>query len=121
LSTMSEPIKNLFDNLSHKFEIKRIVRLFAKDNVNDPIDDRLIAKWVEDFSVEQLDWRKRDMDISPLLEMAEHRKGSLRVLTLYTAGHWGIIYHWLSSDGLVAIPGVSWKTLVIHYCMTTKC
>jgi hypothetical protein len=116
-SAIAESMKLLLDKLRNDFRIQQIVRLIGKDNTGQ-IDDDLMAEWVHKFKVERLDWHKRDFDISFLQEFALQKHGhrlALRVLSLYTAGHWGVIYHWLSPDGLFSIPGVSKVSLCRHY------
>jgi hypothetical protein len=104
-SEMASSIKDLFQNLN-EFEVNQIMRLYAKDNPKDPVDDESIAKWVEIFKVEELDWQKPDLDIDLFVKMAQSGRSSLKTINLYTNGHWGVLYHWLSIDGLFSILGV---------------
>jgi hypothetical protein len=67
----------------------------------------MIARWVEYFEVVDLNWRRLDLDISSLVEAAKRRSLRLRNLSLYTIGHKGVIFHWTSKLGVVAIPHVS--------------
>jgi len=104
-SEMAASIKDLFTNLK-EFKVTQIMRLYAKDNSKDPVDDESIANWVGIFKVEELDWQKADLDVKPLVNMAQSARSSLKTINLYTNGHWGVLYHWLSLDGLFALLGV---------------
>jgi len=110
-SHMATSIKELFKNLE-TFQVGQIMRLYAKDNSKDPMEDDSIAEWVKTFKVEELDWQKPDLDIFPLVTMGEAGKSNLRIITLYTNGHWGVLYHWLSLDGLFSMIGVSHSVFV---------
>lgn len=104
-SQMSSSITDLFECLK-QFNVTQIMRLYAKDHTKEPVDDDSIALWVSKFKVEYLDWRKLDMDIGPLAKNAHEASSCLKTITLYNSGHWGVLYHWLSLDGLFSILGV---------------
>ncbi|KAK3387955.1 hypothetical protein B0H63DRAFT_559382 [Podospora didyma] len=93
----SRAIVELFGNLAQLFKVAKIVKLVAKDNPAHPMDDRDIAAIVDRFNVEELDWEKYNIDLDPLVES---RTSSLRKLKLYSTGHWGVLHHWLSSEGV---------------------
>ncbi|KAK3372938.1 hypothetical protein B0T24DRAFT_247827 [Lasiosphaeria ovina] len=99
----SQAIIALFKNLAELFNVAKIVRLEAKDNPAHPMEDSEIARIVEKFNIEELDWGKYNIDLDPLRAPAEDgRISSLRKLKLYSTGHWGVLHHWLSEEGIFA-------------------
>ncbi|KAG4443312.1 hypothetical protein IFR05_001181 [Cadophora sp. M221] len=118
-SEMATSIKELFTNLK-KFKVSQIMRLYAKDNSKDPVDDESIANWVGIFKIEELDWQKADLDIGSFVNMAQSAGSSLRTISLYTNGHWGVLYHWLSLDGLFALKGLRKASIFVTRKRTTN-
>ncbi|KAK0612770.1 peptidase S8/S53 domain-containing protein [Bombardia bombarda] len=97
----TQAILSLFNNLAQLFKVVKIVKLEAKDNPIHPIDDSTIAQIVDRFNVEELDWVKYNMDLDPLrCKTSDSRTSSLRKLTLYSTGHWGVLHHWTSEEGI---------------------
>ena len=92
---------DLFTKLKKDFGVKRIMRLVAWDNLLRGVEDNMIAKWVNDFQVEDLDWRKLHLDLdcfSPSLP--------LRIIRLYSRGNWGALYFWTSDEGVLKFDTV---------------
>ncbi|KAH0552918.1 hypothetical protein GP486_006883 [Trichoglossum hirsutum] len=103
----SEAVVKLLNRLKDDFKIDRIIRLSAKNSHSSRISDDLIASWVGIFGVEELSWEKYDFDISSLVSLADKKKLRLRHLSLYTTGHKGVLSHWTSPSGILAMPEVN--------------
>jgi hypothetical protein len=102
LVQISTAISDLFDSLRRKFGVLKIVKLEAKQTPRHPFADEIMAGIIDTFRVEDLDWRKYDMDTSLILP-----NSSLRNVTLYSTGHWGVLHHWTSVEGIVTLANVS--------------
>ncbi|KAM7199713.1 hypothetical protein V8F20_005583 [Naviculisporaceae sp. PSN 640] len=109
----SKAIIELFDNLAQLFKVSKIVKLEAKDNPAHPMDDVEIARIVDRFSIEELDWAKYNLDLDALTPNTADHTSSLRKLRLYSTGHWGVLYHWLSEEGIFSFEGLKEVTLVV--------
>ena len=57
---------------------------------------------VKGFGVEELNWRRLDLCIETIEELAP----TLSVLHLYSSGNWAALSHWISKDGLVSLRNV---------------
>lgn len=113
-----EFFKALKDGGATGLHIKQIVRLAVEDGIRTSISDERIARWVADFNVVNLDWRRLDFDINRLVCIAEDANSpalQLRTLSLYTNGHRGVIFHWISKRGVVAIPHV--RSILPHIAL----
>ncbi|KAK3684174.1 hypothetical protein B0T22DRAFT_469804 [Podospora appendiculata] len=103
----SKAIVELFNNFAQYFKVDKIVKLEVKDNPSHPMDDLEIAGIVEKFKVEELDWAKYNMDLYPLRDVStDGRTSSLRKLKLYSTGHRGVLYHWISEEGIFSFEGL---------------
>lgn len=109
----SKAIIELFDNLSQLFKVSKIVKLEAKDNPSHPMDDVEIARIVDRFSIEELDWAKYNLDLDALTPKTAEDTSSIRKLKLYSTGHWGVLYHWLSEEGIFSFDGLREVSLVV--------
>ena len=108
---MSEAIRKLFETLQTAYSVEKIVKLVAKDQVLHPMSDSQIAWIVETFNVEDLDWAKYNMDLDHIRRRttreADPWTSSLRKITLYSTGHWGVVHHWTSlEEGVFSFRGV---------------
>jgi len=111
----SKAIVELFNNLACLFGVAKIVKLEAKDNPLHPMDDIEIARIVDRFSIEELDWAKYNIDLEPLRPKGLEQATSIRKLKLYSTGHWGVLYHWLSEEGFFAFEEVIPKKNKVCY------
>jgi hypothetical protein len=102
-----------------------IMDLSIPDIIHRPMsEDFLVEHVLQHFSIERLDWRKLDVDLFALRDLAPDRSNkafpnlvtdlgnhtrrqetpsltdSLTKLKLYSSGNWGVLHHWASSHGL---------------------
>ncbi|KAK4216524.1 hypothetical protein QBC37DRAFT_91706 [Rhypophila decipiens] len=109
----SRAIVELFDNLAQLFKVSKIVKLEAKDHPTHPMDDMEIAKIVDRFGIEELDWAKYNIDLDALTPKNTDDSSSIRKLKLYSTGHWGVLYHWLSEEGIFSFEGLKEVLIVV--------
>lgn len=65
------------------------------------VEEAIINK----FQIEELDWRKLDIDLNTLTRSPH--ADQFTKLTLYASGNWSVLYHWvLSKDGIAKLPNV---------------
>lgn len=74
------------------------------------VEEAIINK----FQIEELDWRKLDIDLNTLTRSPH--ADQFTKLTLYASGNWSVLYHWvLSKDGIAKLPNVKEvKIGIIH-------
>ena len=82
--------------------VKRILKLIVPDCRVNPLDEDKISICLKDFEVEQLDWRRLDLGIEPLLSLGH----TLSALHLYSSGNWAVLSHWVSNGGLERLEKV---------------
>ncbi|KAK4111089.1 hypothetical protein N656DRAFT_168937 [Canariomyces notabilis] len=104
------PVRNgsLFDQLFaglKAYGVKKIMKLVAIDSLLRGVDDHRVAQWASDFEVEQLDWRKLDLDLDRFSSSL-----SLRTICLYSRRNWGALYYWTSDEGVLKFN----KVCLIH-------
>ena len=82
--------------------VKTILRLVVPDCRMNPLNEEAISKCLEDFEVEELNWRRLDLGIEPIVSLAP----TLAVLHLYSSGNWAVLCHWVSKEGLERLKKV---------------
>jgi hypothetical protein len=117
-------IRALFSWLKEQ-GVESIIDLCIPDIIHRPMSEDFLSENVlQHFSIERLDWRKLDVDLFALRDLAPDRNDqafptlatdirnrtrrqetlsladSLTKLKLYSSGNWGVLYHWASSHGL---------------------
>lgn len=103
-----DTIRRLFDWLAGK-GVRTIKRLIIPDNTTSPLSDAFVQQYIiEPFDIEELDWRKLDVNIEIFASTNKTRTSDtcLTDLTLYSSGNWSVLYHWISEDGLSKLEGV---------------
>ncbi|KAF2802521.1 subtilisin-like protein [Mytilinidion resinicola] len=95
---LHQEVIDLLTKLRRPFGVEKIVSLTVWDNPFHPMSDLVIAESVRLYQIEELNWCKLDLD----LDVLKNRATSLRKLCLYSSGNWGILYHWLSPEGLAS-------------------
>ncbi|KAG5769161.1 hypothetical protein H9Q72_003504 [Fusarium xylarioides] len=102
-------ISELFNWLKDR-GVKTIRKLSIPDNTTNPLSDVFVQHYIlNTFRVEELDWRKLDVNLDIFFRkgMGEHDllpSNCLKGLRLYSSGNWSVLYHWISSDGLEKLP-----------------
>lgn len=86
--------------------VKRILRLVVPDCRANPLDEDKISVCLKDFEVEELDWRRLDLGIEPIVSLGP----TLSVLNLYSSGNWAVLSHWVSNGGLKRLEKVPIST-----------
>lgn len=95
---------NVLRWLQNSKQVTRIIELIVPDRLVSPHNENRIAKYVKHFKVESLDWRFVDLSISVF---SKEVKNELTVLHLYWSGKQAVLSHWLSVEGVWALPKVS--------------
>jgi hypothetical protein len=98
----------LFDQLFaglKAYGVKKIMKLLAIDSLLRGVDDHRVAQWASDFEVEELDWRKLDLDLDRFSSSLP-----LRTICLYSRGNWGALYYWTSDEGVLKFN----KVCLVH-------
>lgn len=83
-------------------EVKSILRLVVPDCRVNPLAEDRICTCLEGFGVVELNWRRLDLGIEPILSLAS----TLTVLHLYSSGNWAVLSHWVSEGGLQKLKKV---------------
>ncbi|KAI0593784.1 hypothetical protein F4775DRAFT_596851 [Biscogniauxia sp. FL1348] len=89
---------DVLDWLKKTKNVNSVIELKVPDRLVNPHNERHIAKYVKEFSVEILDWRFIDLSLSVFDK--DKVKPKIRGLHLYASGKWAVISHWFSSEGL---------------------
>ena len=82
--------------------VKEILRLVVPDCKVNPLDEDRIRRSMEGFVIKELDWRRLDLGIEPIMSLAS----TLSVLHLYSSGNWAVLSHWVSKGGLEELKKV---------------
>ena len=82
--------------------VKSILKLVVPDCRTNPLNEENLGKCLEGFEVEELNWRRLDLGIEPIVTLAP----TLAVLHLYSSGNWAVLCHWVSKDGLERLEKV---------------
>ena len=82
--------------------VKTILKLIVPDCFWNPLHEDRVHECVNDFGIEELDWRRLDLCIETIMELSP----TLSVLHLYSSGNWASLSHWMSKDGLVNLKNV---------------
>ncbi|KAH8898726.1 hypothetical protein GQ53DRAFT_359326 [Thozetella sp. PMI_491] len=106
-----------------KLKVIKIMKLVARDNIRNPMEDRQIIETVRQFRVEELDWYKLDFDIYDLIppdrlsnpQRQDFPGAKLRKIHLYTKGHQGVLHHWSGGDGLISLPQLQDVFITVIY------
>jgi len=109
-----EGVRTLFWWLHHNQHVQRIKILTIPDSTTSPMSDELVERGiVNKFEIEELDWRKLDINMNVLT--GSPHSGVFTKLNLYSSGNWSVLYHWVfSDDGLAKLKNVSTITPSIH-------
>ena len=67
-----------------------------------PLDEDKICVCLKDLEVEELDWRRLDLGIEPIVSLGP----TLSTLHLYSSGNWAVLSHWVSNVGLERLEKV---------------
>jgi hypothetical protein len=78
--------------------------LTVQDSVLRPTSEREISSVLEKIQIENLDWRKLDIDLDVLRNLEQLTQ--LRELHLYSSSNWGILYFWGMDDLLHVMENV---------------
>lgn len=103
LEHMHEEVFKILDWLA-KNKVKRIIKLKIPDRLINPHDDEEMAKQLEKFKVEILEWKVLDLSISAF---GKETKTRIRGLYLYSSGNLGVIEHWFGPSGIPSLKNVS--------------
>ncbi|KAF5977372.1 intracellular serine protease [Fusarium bulbicola] len=110
-----DTFRKLFHWLKDRKKVKSIKKLSIPDNTTTPMSDTFFDLYIlRNFELSVLDWRKKDIDLGILtgstyenINDSPGRQQSLTELTLYSSGNWGVLYHWISENGLALLPLLS--------------
>lgn len=91
--------------------VKVILRLVVPDCRANPLDEDKICACLQDFGVEDLNWRRLDLGIEPIMNLAS----TLEVLYLYSSGNWAVLSHWVSEGGLEKLEKVRLWEFSAHF------
>lgn len=83
-------------NLIREKGVGRIMELQVDDDVDRPCRDEVIKASVKGFKVDFLDWKKTDVCLDVLLDVARDATG----LRLYSSGNLAVLKSWSSHNGL---------------------
>ena len=83
-------------------DVKSILRLVVPDCRVNPLAEDRMCTCLEGFGVVELNWRRLDLGIEPILSLAS----TLTVLHLYSSGNWAVLSHWVSEGGLQRLEKV---------------
>ncbi|KAJ0119897.1 Peptidase S8/S53 [Diaporthe amygdali] len=92
--------------LKQEKRVKSIIELKVPDRLVNPHNELLIAKYVDDFAIEVLNWRFLDLSLSVF--SADTVKPRIRELHLYSSGKRAAISHWFSDEGLITFPNANY-------------
>ena len=95
--------------------VKSILRLVVPDCRANPLDEEKICTCIEGFGVKELDWRRLDLGIEPIVSLAS----TLTVLHLYSSGNWAVLSHWVSEVGLERLEKVHLPFLSLRSQLTS--
>ncbi|KAK0610020.1 hypothetical protein B0T17DRAFT_585395 [Bombardia bombarda] len=99
--------------------VTSVTELTVLDRLVNPHNELRIARCVKDFGVEILNWRFLDLSLSEF--DTDKVKPKIRSLHLYASGKRAVMRHWVSEQGLVSFPNLSWVTIhVIQDTMTAE-
>lgn len=97
--------------------VRRIVELKVPDRLVNPHSEERIAKFVDMFEVERLDWRCLDLSLSVFgscvasdrTKVTDETKinDKIKELHLYSSGRRAAIDHWLGSGGIPTLTKAS--------------
>ncbi|GAW22634.1 hypothetical protein ANO14919_121760 [Xylariales sp. No.14919] len=91
--------------------VKTIRHLSIPDSTTRPMCDIIVHEYItKRFSIEKFDWRKLDINLKIL---TVGTKNEFTELTLYSSGNWGVLYHWASGEGLMALKKLKLVTINI--------
>ncbi len=93
--------------------VKSIIKLKVPDRLVNPHNDLRMARQVERFKVEILDWKVLDLSISIF---SVDVKGRIKELHLYSSGNRAVISHWFSPEGITSLKKVS-HALILYYTL----
>lgn len=96
-------VSKFFDWLYSK-GVRQIIELDIPDNHLQPLSDELISEKVLKYKVQDLNWRRLDINLDLLSE--SESKDTLKKLQLYSSGNWSTLYHWASEQGLASFKEV---------------
>lgn len=105
-----EEHREVFDALHWLREdkgVETILELAVPDRLVNPHNEVEIAKVVDEFKVERLNWRYLDLSLSVFQEDGNAIKPRIRELHLYSSGKRAAISHWFSDEGLITLVNVS--------------
>lgn len=88
--------------LKHK-KVEIIMKLKVPDRLVNPHDDIEMADQIDDFKVEDLDWKVLDLSIANLRHGTKQR---LEKLHLYSSGNRAVVSHWFSNEGINSLSKV---------------
>jgi hypothetical protein len=87
--------------------VESIKELVIPDSYISPLSAEFLRMFIlNKFIISSLDWKVLDINLD-LLTTNERLIQNLKRLTLYSSGNWGVLYHWISMDGLVRLKNVS--------------
>ena len=96
-----EEVPDVLEWLRRK-EITTILKLNVPDCMSNPLDEGHIRISVRNFGIEELNWRRLDLCIEPIMGLAP----TLSVLYLYSSGNWAALSHWVSEYGVRKLENV---------------
>ena len=99
----------------HQKGVKSILRLVVPDLRVNPLDEDRICRCLKSFEVEELNWRRLDLGIDPIVSLAS----TLAVLHLYSSGNWAVLSHWVSEAGLKRLGKVT-PPLLFYVSLLTR-
>jgi hypothetical protein len=108
---VGEELKKLLKKLTKDFSVEKLWKLTVSDDEHFSISDSLIASYVNDLQVEELYWKKPNLDIDVLLSQP-HGAKSLRVISLFSSTIGSLMY-WVGEEGVVRFPNVR-AYLIVH-------
>ncbi|KAI1819685.1 hypothetical protein F4861DRAFT_526015 [Xylaria intraflava] len=104
----------ILDWLREEKHVERIIRLKVPDRIVNPHNDLKMAKEIDRFKVEFLDWKVLDLSISMF---SKEVKGRIKELHLYSSSNRAVLSHWFSSEGIKSLKKL--ETLEIKVIQET--
>jgi hypothetical protein len=121
LSVQHTEVFRLLTWLQEKMHVRHIIQLKVPDRLINPHNENCIARFVNMYGVECLDWRCLDLSISIFSSPAAKGKTNadtdsmkakekIKELHLYSSGKRAVIDHWLSDEGIPTLTKASVST-----------
>ena len=122
LSQMSKPkgqsggreeVPDVLEWLRRK-EVRTILKLNVPDCISNPLNEDSILISVRNFGIEELNWRRLDLCIEPIMGLAP----TLSILHLYSSGNWAVLSHWVGEYGLRKLKNVRLSIVIRMHKLT---